>query len=86
MGNVYKQSLAEVWQHSPQLNQVRNVTKAKFPKCAVCKDRDYCSICLCRNYNETGDMFTPAEHFCKVAEQNHIVVDMKHEIMLKQRL
>lgn len=86
VGNVYKQSLAEVWQHSPQLNQVRNVTKAKFPKCAVCKDRDYCSICLCRNYNETGDMFTPAEHFCKVAEQNHIVVDMKHEIMLKQRL
>lgn len=85
VGNVYKQSLKEVWLNSEKLNIVRNATKAKFPKCAVCKDRDYCSICLCRNYNETGDMFTPAEHFCKVAEQNHIVVDMKHEIMLKQK-
>ena len=85
VGNVHKQSLKEVWLNSEKLNFVRNVTKAKFPKCAVCKDRDYCSICLCRNYNETGDMFTVAEHFCKVAEQNHIVVDMKQEIMLKQK-
>lgn len=86
VGNAHNQSLAEVWLHSEKLNVVRNATKAKFPKCAVCKDRDYCSICLCRNYNETGDMFTPAEHFCKVAEQNHIVVDMRHEIMNKQTL
>lgn len=86
VGNAYKQSLAEVWLRSEKLNIVRNATKAKFPKCAVCKDRDYCSICLCRNYNETGDMFTPAEHFCKVAEQNHIVVDMRHRMMSKQTL
>ena len=85
IGNVHQQSLREVWLNSEKLNLVRHATKAKFPKCAVCKDRDYCSICLCRNYNETGDMFTPAEHFCKVAEQNHIVVDMKHEQMKKLR-
>lgn len=84
VGNVYEHSLSDVWLNSEKLNIVRNVTKAKFPKCALCKDRDYCSICLCRNYNETGDMFTPAEHFCKVAEQNHIVVDMKHEMMNKE--
>ena len=84
LGNVYKQSLSEVWLNSKKLNAVRNITKAKFPKCAECKDRDYCSICLCRNYNETGDMLKPAEHFCKVAEQNHIVVDMKHNLMKRE--
>lgn len=85
VGNVHEHSLSEVWRSSEKLNLIRGVTKAKFPKCAVCKDRDYCSICLCRNYNETGDMFMPAEHFCKVAEQNHIVVDMKQAIMNRKR-
>jgi len=32
--------------------------------------------------NETGDMFTPAEHFCKVAAINHEVVDEKQRQML----
>jgi len=37
--------------------------------------------CLCRNFNGTGDMFTPAERFCKVAAINHEVVDEKQRQM-----
>ena len=44
-------------------------------KCLHCPDRNYCSVCMCRNFNETGDMFTPAQHFCDVAKLNHEVVD-----------
>lgn len=82
LGSCYEQSLEEVWLRSPVIQKLRAVRGASFPKCAVCKDRDYCSICMCRNFNETGDMFKVAEHFCKVAEINHEVVDEKQREML----
>ena len=37
---------------------------------------------MSRNYNETDDMFKPAEHFCKVAEINHEVVGEKQRQMV----
>ena len=82
LGNCFKQSLEEVWLRSPAIQKIRAVRGASFPKCAVCKDRDYCSICMCRNFNETGDMFKVTEHFCKVAEINHEIVDEKQKEML----
>ena len=42
-----------------------------------------CSVCMCRNFNETGDMFKPTEHFCKVAAINHEVVDEKQRQMIE---
>jgi radical SAM protein with 4Fe4S-binding SPASM domain len=82
LGNCYKQSLREVWEKSPATLKIRGVTNACFDGCAECEDRDYCSTCLCRNFNETGDMFKPAEHFCKVAAINHEIVDEKQRQML----
>lgn len=82
LGNCYEQSLEEVWLRSPAIRKLRAVRGASFPKCAECKDRDYCSICMCRNFNETGDLFHVAEHFCKVAEINHEIVDEKQREML----
>ncbi len=81
LGNCHTQSLRDVWEKSPAILKLRAVRGRDFPKCAVCKDRDYCSICMCRNFNEGNDIFTPAEHFCKVAEINHEVVDELHERM-----
>jgi len=77
-----RQSLREVWEESEATKRIRSITNACFKGCAECKDRDYCSTCLCRNFNETGDMFTPAEHFCKVAAINHEVVDEKQRQMM----
>lgn len=75
LGNCYKQNLKDVWLQSEMTQKIRSATKGDFKGCAECKDRDYCSTCMCRNYNETGDMFKPAEHFCKVAAINHEIVD-----------
>lgn len=82
LGNCYRQSLREVWNESAATKRIRSITNAQFVGCADCKDRDYCSTCLCRNFNETGDMFKPAEHFCKVAALNHQVVDEKQRQMI----
>jgi predicted NAD-dependent protein-ADP-ribosyltransferase YbiA (DUF1768 family) len=38
---------------------------------------------MCRNFNETGDMFKPAEHFCMVAKLNHVIVDEKQRQMIE---
>ena len=78
LGSCHEQTLREIWEKSPAILRIRNVTGRDFPKCAVCPDRNYCSVCMCRNQNETGDIYTPAEHFCRVAAINHELVDQLH--------
>lgn len=81
LGNCREHDLAWIWHESPETLRIRAVTGRDFPKCAVCGDRDYCSTCMCRNYNESGDMFLPAGHFCDVARLNHEIVDEKQRRM-----
>lgn len=81
LGNCHRDTLHHVWLESAATKRIRAVTGADFGGCADCKDRDYCSTCMCRNFNETGDMFKPAGHFCKVAAINHEVVDEKQRRM-----
>lgn len=76
LGNVYKQSLKEIWDTSPVAKEIRAVTQGDFPQCLDCEARDYCARCLVRNYNESGgDMFKINEHFCKVAFLNKRLVE-----------
>lgn len=75
LGNCYEHKLDWIWTKSPETLRIRAISGHNFPKCAYCEDRDYCSVCLCRNYNETGNMFEPSQHFCDVAKLNHLVVE-----------
>jgi len=75
LGSCYEHDLKWIWNESPETLRIRAVTGKDFKKCLHCPDRDYCSTCMCRNYNETGEIFTPAQHFCDVARINHEVVD-----------
>ena len=76
LGNVYKQSLQEIWEKSEQIQELRNITHASFPTCTNCEARDYCAMCLVRNYNESGgDMFAINHHFCDVAFLNKKIVE-----------
>lgn len=75
-GNVFSQSLKEVWENSQQLKTVRSVTRADFPECLECEASSFCSMCLVRNYNESnGDMFKINKHFCDVAFLNKKIVE-----------
>lgn len=68
LGNVYKQSLKEIWEQSKRVKELRKITNASFPQCLKCEARDYCSKCLVRNYNESGgNMLAINHHFCDVA-------------------
>ncbi len=75
-GNVYEQNLKDIWEKSPQMKQVRMVTQGDFPECLECEARNFCAMCLVRNYNESGgDMFKVNKHFCDVAFLNKKVVE-----------
>lgn len=76
LGNVYKQSLKEIWENSERVRQLRKITQSSFPQCLECEARDYCARCLVRNYNESGgDMFAVNHHFCDVAFLNKKLVE-----------
>lgn len=76
LGNVYKQTLQDIWDNSIKVKELRNITQASFPQCVECEARDYCSRCLVRNYNESGgDMFAINHHFCDVAFLNKRLVE-----------
>ena len=84
VGNCFEQSLHNVWENSPRLKHIRGLRGKDIPKCIHCKNRNYCSMCLVRNFNETGDMLKVADHFCRVAELNREVVEAYHMNLLRK--
>ena len=75
-GNVREQPIKDIWEKSPQLNKLRNLTKSAIPQCYDCEDKQFCAPCLVRNFNESGgDYLKVAPHFCKAAHLNHKLVD-----------
>ena len=80
LGNMYKQSLQEIWEQSERVKELRKITQASFPQCLECEAHDYCARCLVRNYNESGgDMFAINNHFCDVAFLNKRLVEEYRE-------
>lgn len=62
-GNVRRQSLTELYRHSPLFTSLRNTVNLKG-KCGVCEFREICGGSRARAYAMTGDMF--AEEPCCV--------------------
>ncbi len=69
IGNAYKQSLHDVWNNSPELRKLRGITWNNLPECLRCEAQKFCSVCVLRNLNNTGNLFTIDSHFCKAAHQ-----------------
>ena len=75
-GNIHQTTLKDIWENSPELKKIRAVTKGDFPECIACEAKNYCAMCLVRNYNENdGDMFKVNKHFCDVAFLNKRLVE-----------
>ncbi|MBF1620521.1 MAG: radical SAM protein [Prevotella sp.] len=68
VGNINRQTLAEIWNNSNELKSLRKITHGDFPKCMSCSAHKFCTMCLERNCNENnGDMFKVGKHICDVA-------------------
>lgn len=75
LGNGYEHDMQWLLNDSLMMKKMRSIRGSNFKKCVSCEDRNYCAVCMCRNYNESGDLFVPAKHFCEVAMINHEVVN-----------
>lgn len=62
-GNVYKQSLREIWQHSKLLLQLRDFTSYQG-KCGSCQFIKICGGCRARAWQINGD-YLAEEPFCR---------------------
>lgn len=76
-GNLYEQSLREIWENSPKTNFLRNIRKKDFPECKDCENQKFCSICMVRNANENkeGNPLSLCKHFCDIAAKNKEIVE-----------
>lgn len=75
VGDLANAGLRGIWETSPNLEYLRGITRGRFARCLDCADQNYCAMCMVRNYNETGDIFTIPPHFCQMASLNRAVVE-----------
>lgn len=80
IGNVKETSLNDLWNNSKKVQYLRDLCKKDFPKCIQCPDKEFCTMCMVRNANESplGDPLAVNQYFCEIARFNK-------EITLKRK-
>ena len=75
-GNLYKNTLEDIWNNSKEMNYLRKLRKGDIKECLNCEHKAFCSPCLSRFANEspTGNPLEVAHHFCEVAKINKKLV------------
>ena len=68
LGNLDSSSLLQIWD-GPIVNELRALSFDDFPKCRICPDKDFCSLCLLRNANESriGSFKDINPYFCSIS-------------------
>jgi AdoMet-dependent heme synthase len=67
-GNLRRQKFAEIWQNSPQLNEVRSIRARDLPTCSTCAHVGTCTRCPGLAYME-GNMRGPSAADCEKSFQ-----------------
>lgn len=74
VGNVKETSLNDIWNYSESVQYLRNLRKNDFPQCVHCADKEFCTMCMVRNANESsqGDPLAVNKYFCDIAKFHKI--------------
>ena len=69
LGNIKNQSLRKIWEESPMVQYLRELTYGHFLKCNSCQDKKYCTPCLIMNANEdsSGNLSNINPLICEIA-------------------
>jgi len=84
VGNVKETTLNEIWDNSEKVKYLRGLRNQDFPKCILCTDKEFCTMCMVRNANENpkGDPLVVNEFFCNIAKLNRqIMLERKEKLM-----
>lgn len=70
ISNVKERKLHDIWLNSDKIHYLRNLRKHSFPKCLKCKNKDFCTMCMVRNANEslTGNPLEINSYFCHLTD------------------
>lgn len=77
LGNIKESTICQIWEESPTVHKLRNLSIQDFPKCQSCADKDFCSICLLRNVNESPNLdFNDVNpYFCEIARIKKLIAE-----------
>lgn len=64
-GNLYEQTIKEIWENSHLMQIIRGFREEMFTKCHKCSGKGKCNFCMATNLNETGNLFEPSDRFCE---------------------
>lgn len=71
LGNVAKNSVSDVWEHSPELKRLGQMKFRDIsPRCATCEDSGFCSVCPAISWGESGKL-APCGFSCRHARTRH---------------
>ena len=70
LGRLQDETLQDIWFHSKLVKQLRSIKRKQLTSCMICKQKDFCTICMVRNANEspTGSPFEVSRYFCEIAK------------------
>lgn len=76
-GNLETESLEDIWLNSANFKYIRSLRKKDFPKCSVCEDKAYCSVCMAKNANESPikNPLDVNDYFCKLSHINRETIE-----------
>jgi radical SAM protein with 4Fe4S-binding SPASM domain len=63
-GNVRTQKFLDIWNDSPEMNDVRSITMSDLPTCSTCSHGKSCTRCPGLAYLE-GNMRGPSSQDCE---------------------
>ncbi|MDQ7006114.1 MAG: radical SAM protein [Acidobacteriota bacterium] len=67
-GSLREQSFKEIWETSPLLLRLRNITAQDLPVCSGCEQNSFCGRCSLDALFEDGDFFGPNTWRCELGE------------------
>lgn len=70
LGNIKYQTLQDVWINSEIVKSLRTIRFKDFTDCKNCSSKEFCTICMVRNSNESssGNPFELSVYFCDIAK------------------
>ena len=77
LGNIADNTLADIWYNSKKIDYLRSLKRKDLKECQNCQQRNYCTVCMVRNSNEstTGNPLEISKYFCMVAEIKKRIVE-----------
>ena len=76
VGNIYVNSLFDIWEGETLNNVLQKFKTANFEKCFKCTNKKYLThICPGSNYNDTGSYYIPSQYKCHLCQENKKVIE-----------